>query len=212
MGRVATNALLLVLAGCNQFFDLDTTQLTDASHPFFDAAPDAPPMCADPSMTPRFDRELHQAVYIDEKCESYQTSAVGLALAACDLSKLNPAIREAPVGPWKEMTLAKGNIQQANVVYNLALAPEGNEVFLARYDAVLGAGIWRYARDANGAWNLQEKLPVTFTAAQRISTVTRGPKRHMFVIETNQQLHEWATDDNGTWSSVRTSTATNLGV
>jgi hypothetical protein len=203
-------AWILALAGCNQFFELEDTRHVDAAPVFFDATPDAAPVCPDPSEIPKFDRELHQAVYVDADCAWYQTSAVGLALAVCDTRKTTSPIREASVGPITEMSIASGNIGAVGSVYNIALAPEGNEVFIARYDNALGAGIWRYQRDATGAWTKMEKLPVTFSAGQLVSSVTRGPRRHMLVLESNQAIREWAIDEGGVWRDVGTYTATNL--
>jgi hypothetical protein len=204
--------LLVALSGCNQVFGLDDTQLVDAGHLFLDAPPDASPMCADPSEMPRFDRELHQAVYADLDCHLYQTSAIGLALAQCaPLATNQQRIYEARVGPIGEMAIARGDLGEPDVVYSIALAPEGSEVWLARYDVNEAAGIWRYQRDADGVWHRMEKTPITFAAGQKISTVTRGPVRHLFVLESNTQTREWALDASGNWIDVGVYTSAQLG-
>lgn len=207
-------ALLVALSGCNQIFGLDNTQLVDAGHPYFDAPPDAPPICADPSEMPRFDGELHQSVYADLDCHSYQTSAIGLALAHCTPIVTNDQrVYEGHVGPLGAMAIARGDLGEPDSIYNIALAPEGSEAFIARYDSTDGAGVWRYQRDALGAWHRMEKTPISFTAGAgwSISMVTRGPLRHLFVVEGPTQAREWALDSTGTWIPVaQYSAATDL--
>jgi hypothetical protein len=211
--RIRGLAVRVALAGWNQIFGLDDTQLVDAGHLYLDAPPDAPPMCADPSQMPKFDRELHQSVYADLNCHLYQTSTIGLALAQCaPIATNEQRIYEGSVGPIGDMAIARGDLGQADIIYSMALAPEGSEVFVARYDVVDAAGVWRYQRDAAGVWHRMEKTPITFAAGQKISTVTRGPLRHLFVLESNTLVREWALDASGTWNAVaQYSSSTDLG-
>ncbi len=207
-------ALLIVLSACNQVFDLGDTQLVDAGHLYFDAPIDAPSMCGGLSEVPRFDQEFHQAVFADQLCTSYQTSAVGLALAICSLQDGNKRdVYEGRVGPLNGMTRANGDLAMGGFIYGLALAPEGNEAYVAHYDVVnSGAGVWHHRRDATGAWTLKDRTAIVFFPGGVMSSVSRGPRRHLLVLETNSQMREWQSDDTGTWSEVRTYMATDLDI
>ena len=198
-------ALLVALSGCNAIFGLDETTTYDARHIYDDAMVDAPAVCPSPDVIPEFDRELHQAIYADSNCQQYQTSAVGIALATCFDAQYKQQIYEARVGPITDAIPARGDINTANgYTYSFALAPEGSELFAARYDPTLiKVGVWRYERDATGMWQQKELLPFSSASGVTLSPVTRGPHRHILVRDQSAvEIHEWALDDTGTWNDV----------
>jgi len=207
------SVFLLALVGCNQAFGLDDTRLVDAGHPFFDAPADAPPACGAPSEAPSFDQEFHQAVFANQQCSQYQTSVAGVALAVCR-SPSKFALFEGPVGPLNGMTLAKGDVAapSGGAIYGIGLAPEGSEAYIAQYDIPTNtSAVKHYRRDATGTWLFQDTLPVTFMSGQKMTGVSRGPHRHLMVVESNYVVREWKSDDNGLWTEAGTYAATDFG-
>lgn len=205
-------ALVIALTGCNSIFGLDETVTYDARRNYLDAMVDAPAMCPPPSVVPQFERELHQAIYADQNCQAYQTSAVGIALSQCYDPSYRQQIYESRVGPITEIRLARGDLEN-DYVYSFALVPEGSEVYVSRYDTTLLAfGVWRYERDASGIWHRMEQVPFSTNTYTTLSPISRGPLRHIFVRPNNAtDIHEWAQDGNGTWADVATYTAADFG-
>jgi hypothetical protein len=128
-------------------------------------------------------------------------------MAACN--------NEVWVGP-AEGTLQKATfdppLTMQGVVLEARLAPEGD--FAIAY-AYLD-GIYRVAalgRDpVAGTWHVVGPLTGigTFMSIQ-LSNPTRGPDRHFVAVIDNIDLHEY-TGDGTTWTDVRTSQQTDLGV
>lgn len=202
----------LALTGCNQIFGLESTVSGDASVSFFDAGPDAMPVCGDPSVTPTFSTELHQVVFSNAGCANFQTSSIGLSFAICaPPPDYILHFREGHVGDVSELALTRGDLD-ASTVFSASLTPEGNEIYAVVYDATAGFGVWRFERDAIGAWIRKEQTTIPFGMSKRLSTVSRGPRRRLFVVTTNTQFVEYEQDAGGTWTNVGNYTASNFGV
>jgi len=201
-------AIVIAMCGCNQVFDLDSTQFVEPPREFFDAPIDAPFACPADSSTPRFSPFLRQVIQQD--CRDYVVSAeTQRALALCvDPDTYAWVASEGPIDGF--LTPAPGFEDPVFELQFLRLAPEGDEA-VAVYYATSTYEFRTYRRQSNGTWTRATDFGTT-NAYLEISGPTRRPNRHVVRTGFDQKLHEFVQDDGGLWTEVAAYTASELGV
>jgi len=197
-GLVRSVASLVLVCACNQVFGVDhTTRVPgvggiDAQ--YFDAPADAPFACPALGVVPQFKRGLRQ---IDaDGCVQYTRSDT-LATALC-----TGIVMQGPVdGPLTAIPdLGLCSLSAGTPV----LSPEGDQLYISAYDwATYTSQPFRvYDRQGDGSWQRGADLPMAPTSS--ISTVTRGPDRHILYWQygaAGANIEEWA-NGTGTWKQV----------
>jgi hypothetical protein len=196
--------LLLALCGCNQIFGLTPTRPIDAA--FFDAAPDAAPMCPAPGTPPRFSSLLHQEIV--EYCEFFsETEAGDLAAADC-----NRGVGISDRG-------ADGLLTPATLVTTVPitstpalprLTPEGDEMWVR-----VGSSFFVYSHTGDHLWTYQRDLLVPAGTSNDVITPpsrrVQG-KRHFVRFAFNMGTLEELVDDGAQLTQIKTYTPGDFGV
>ncbi|MBA3500595.1 MAG: hypothetical protein M4D80_15230 [Myxococcota bacterium] len=182
---------LLLLAGCNSFYGLDTTQGRDASaKQFFDARPDAPYACPGPGVAPRFKRTFGQ-VPVNGAIHYTPSHDWMNALAYSHLGFL--------VGPIDgPMTTA---IPNPSPLHEPRLFPEGDRMIVK--DGAMNR-IDIYAR-TDTTWSYATTFRQGAVGNIVVSTPSRGPDRRVVVIDdlqgTGYMLTEHVEQADLTWQA-----------
>ncbi len=201
---------LLLVAGCNTVYDLAPTALPS------DARLECPPI----GQTPRFDRNLHQAVF--RPCDSYAyVGSRGQAIAVCDraspTNELETVVEGGPIDGSLEPVDGIPIVPVTVARHGLAFASHDGERLYVRTEVSDETGtvittIVIYVRQADGAWREDSTLPLTFPSPS-ISTIIddAGRDRVLALAADRDQIDELVHDQ--TWSVAAThSTASELGV
>lgn len=180
-------ALILIAAisaaGCNQLFDLQSTDVIDAFAP----PVDAPWMCPAAGEAPRFAPAENQ--FSPQNCASYSVSRdANLATASC----IDGAVWEGPIDePLVVTDLTSGAQLEVQVP---RLAPEGDELFVRRCKpSQVGCVLSAYRRGATPAsWALEADLsiPIAVDTSTSFSSPSRGPDRRLIVTDAARTAHE----------------------
>jgi len=183
--------IALLLAGCNQIYDLDQTRLRDG------AAPDAPPMCT--SAAPVFRGEPVPVIIAGEYARSYSIS-LDRRIAVANVIG---GIIEGP-GDSALMTRAIIEPSPPGLIGSPRLSPEGDELFVRYAEPGGGAAVHRYAREGN-VWAYKAKLFFVMESNQPdISIPTRkelGPRRLVVGVNTNE-LREYVEGPADQWTQL----------
>jgi hypothetical protein len=188
-------ALVLTVCGCNQIFDLQPTQLVDASP---DVAADARRMCP-PIGTPlRFGAEFHQVVRQD--CQGYNVSAAAnVGVASCQ--ETMPTYGTFAYEGTRDQLMTKVDVA-LTYIDSVRIYPEGDHVAVRGYDATLGYVANLYVRDQNG-WTLtKDSLPPITSGI--VSAFSTGPDRRIVTAGYGLPITEYVQDDTGAWSEAAT--------
>jgi hypothetical protein len=192
-------ASLGFLCACNQVFGVDhTTRLPgppggpDAQ--YFDAPADAPFACPALGGVPQFKRDLRQ-VDIDG-CRGYTRSDT-LAVAMCGQVSQGPV--DGPLAPIPDV--AATTLSPSSPL----LSPDGDQLYLSDYDfsTYTSLPFHVYNRQGDGSWQRGADLPMS-PVGTSISTVTRGPDRHILYWAyglAGANIEEWA-NGTGSWQQV----------
>lgn len=202
-------ALVVVLAGCNQVFDLNETVHVDAAR--IDAVPDAAVTCPPTGTAPRFSTQLTQA--IAQTCNEYVfSSTTQMALATC-YSDQKAGVFEGRLD--EEMVPARGFAPPANFqIERVRLAPDGDFAFTRLASFTLGTyRIGTYQRAPDGTWLQGADLQMTATYGTMLAAMTRGSPRHGLRFDSDAYVFEEEVEEvNGSWTLVGTYHAADLGV
>jgi hypothetical protein len=195
-------AALVLLAACNQVYDLQPTVARDAR--FFDAPSDAPFSC--PLDAPlAFSSKLAQ---LPLDCAYYTASASkNRGLAACRINDIQ-VISIGPVdGPFASLGLPPESSEIE--LSQPRLAADGELFLLHTYDIGNVVGRVRVYRDIGGTWVRGTDLPGDNI---RTTNPSRGPDRRILVHATATELRELREDGSGAWLPVRTHSLAQIGV
>jgi len=182
--------LVLVLgAGCNQVLGLSSTQVIDAG--FYDAQIDAPFACppTGTGMPPRFSRLLHQVVV--QPVFEYTTSSATMRAVAQSPSGVVEGPIDDVMTPATGLGGSPACLACAQLVFP-RLTPEGDGVY-GVLSSMFGAHLALYRRAAN-EW--MEVQAFGTPLGSFLSSVTRGPTRHLMIYD-GVAFHEYAVDDGG---------------
>ena len=182
---------LLLLAGCNQVYGLDSTQLTPA---------DAPRGCPAFGEPLKFSPYVGQSVFQD--CIDYQiggTRAIGFC---------NGALAEGNVDqPLAPMMFIPRDA--ASTYQRYTLWPDGETMFVFEDSLINGSRWLLYARNAAGMWTSSGEVPGPMSG-EHIGAPSSSSPRHAFVSGTATGGIREVIDD-GQWSEVHTYDAVELG-
>lgn len=202
-------ALVVVLAGCNQVFDLNATAHVDAARlgPQLDAAVTCPAV----GSPPKFSTRLTQV--IAQPCNEYTLSATSqLALATC-VSENTSKVFEGRID--EEMAPARGFVPPVGFQLERArLSPDGDFAFV-RLANLTGGGyrIGSYVRTDVGSWELGPDLQMVATYGTMLAAITRGAPRHALRYDSDAYVFEEEVESStGAWTLVGTYHPADLGV
>lgn len=203
-------ATLVAVCGCNQVFDLRTTQLVDSSVRL-DAAVDAPAVCPPVGTQLRVTGSLTQVVR--QTCYGYTASvSTRIAVANC-YDTTNQSYTYKPMEGRLDDTLGPIKVELASTDSTLDLpkiTPEGDQVYFRTYTAN-GYAVTVYHRDPDGVLRSSGLLPIADAGTNFITAPTRGPNRHL-IITSGSSFAEYADDGAGNWPLVGSTTFAQLGL
>lgn len=202
MGQTLWLAALLLASACNQTFGLERTKLVDAR--YFDVGIDAPFACPALGETPEFARTLHQSVL--QPVSEYTTSSVTMRATGISYE----GIMEGPVDDV--MTVAFGNpgCLACEQFTSPRLTPEGDGIY-GVVVSMIGYSVELYRR-VDQTWMSVQKFP-NVSVLGDISSVTRGPTRHLITSGSAGDFREYEITDDGGASELPVGyTETDLGV
>lgn len=203
---------LVILAGCNQFYDIAPTRAVvppDAA--YFDAPTDAPFACPPTGQTPQFTRLLHQIV---QNCSEYNLSTTGRAVALCS----EPIYQIAEGARDELLTPVIGLEQDSQTHVDLArYVPEGDEIVVRIWQQSTVVGRIVVFRIADGvateAYDVRLPNNEPIDSFIRFGTPSRGPLRRMIVRNSSwPQWREIEFDESGTSTLVGLYDTADLGV
>jgi hypothetical protein len=198
---------LVALCGCNSVFGVQTTNKRDATMPYYDAPADAPFACPPLGTPPKFSSVLHQV--IAQYCTDYTiSSATGLAAASCYRPNMGQDISLGPVDTLPAQILPYDYQDQHS---EPRLSPEGDDILVYGYLSASYMTQFEEFRASGGTWSRTYVLPLPPTASA-ITAPTRSPDRHVLVVETDSQLHEFRDNGGNSWTETAAHSTTELGV
>jgi hypothetical protein len=203
-------AVLVALAGCNNIFDLRSTQQIDAA--YFDAPLDAPFACPAIGAAPAFSSFLHQHVLQD--CTGYAITQTGRAVASCRTAAGGPqGIYEGVVDEPLQPAAGLPPIQSEGFDgYDYPRpSPDGQRLLIRHVDYNTGNADLSYYQRAGNAWSALPPPP--FAGHLAASTIAMGPTGyHVLVVESNfLAWTEWI-DEGGLWRAGPTHSSTVFGL
>jgi hypothetical protein len=201
---------LLVLGGCNPWFDLEKTHPVDAA---LDAPDAPPPMCpAIGAGPPMFAQD--PIVFGAMHCVSYTTSAVtGTAVASCD-----SGLVEGPIGT-SAFTALTVTTTAGYTLTSPRLSPGGDQLYAIARPPATGTAreVQRLRRIGTSAFEIVDRIPFSpFEAGllDSVSAPSATTEPHVIVhlfdsggTSTFVELHE----KTGGWSEDRRETLAQAG-
>jgi hypothetical protein len=200
--QVALIAGALALAGCNQVYSLDSTQLRDG------ASPDAPYSCT--TEAPRF-RGTPVPVIVNGTNDLARTYSISLDRRIALVTRANTLWE----GPGDSNMLREAMLMPIPLTGTLGmsrLAPEGDELFMAEPDGAVSSTVYRYARSGD-LWARQPSTFIVGGATPEISIPTRRDldPRHI-VIAVGNMLREYIETAPDVWMLTSMYTPADFGV
>lgn len=173
-GGVRWVVLLGLACGCNPLFDIQRTDLVDGPPPI-DATP--PPHCPALGVAPTFGQDLMQVP--GRFCEAYSIDESGGFAAAItvDYSTNMWGDRVVVAGPADEqLPRLDAMMPPAVAPDSTRLAPEGDAMFVTKYDFDLKSYMTTEYRRGEASWSAAN---VFVNPGYQLSTPSRGPIRRM---------------------------------
>lgn len=198
----ALSLTLAALAGCNQVYGLDSTQLRDG------APPDAPYACTD--QPPDLRGKPIEIVGGRDAARSYSISIDRRIAVAERTGTLVEGPGDGPLS-MPALLMPAPSLPPGSP----RLAPEGDELFVRYYSAISPsspATVERYQREGN-VWARRATILMINGAIPDISAPTRrdaGPRR-MLVLHSTIDLREMIETAPDVWMQVGAYTAAELG-